>query len=98
MLFVCDILLRLRLSLYQCDDACRKWIGFSFFKIFIEGGNSCTNSFVVGALIGAKQGVNKVVLSAPVCGVIDELTCSCLLRTSFIRIISFNLSTDYSTL
>lgn len=70
----------------------------AMMRIFIEGGNSCTNSFVVGALIGAKQGVNKVVLSAPVCDVVDGLTCSCLLRTSFIRIISFSLSTDYSTL
>ena len=38
-----------------------------YHEIFIEGGNSCTNSFIVGALIGAKQGVNEVFLSAPVC-------------------------------
>ena len=37
----------------------------AIMRIFIEGGNSCTNSFIVGALIGAKQGVNEVFLSAP---------------------------------
>ena len=67
MFSICDFLLHLRLSIYQCDNASKKQIQPLFFKIFIEGGNSCTNSFVVGALIGAKQGVNKVVLSAPVC-------------------------------
>ena len=34
--------------------------------VFMEGGNSCVNSFVVGSIIGAKKGVNHVVLSAPV--------------------------------
>lgn len=32
----------------------------------MEGGSSCVNNFVVGAIIGAKKGVNHVVLSAPV--------------------------------
>ena len=35
-------------------------------QVFMEGGNSCVNSFVVGSIIGAKKGVNHVVLSAPV--------------------------------
>ena len=32
----------------------------------MEGGNSCVNNFVVGAIIGAKKGVNHIALSAPV--------------------------------
>ena len=35
-------------------------------EVFMEGGSSCVNNFVVGAIIGAKKGVNHVVLGAPV--------------------------------
>ena len=40
----------------------------------MEGGNSCVNNFVVGAIIGAKNGVNHIALSAPVglCRKLDE--------------------------
>ncbi|KAK8815513.1 hypothetical protein WA538_004643, partial [Blastocystis sp. DL] len=37
----------------------------AIMRVFMEGGSSCVNNFVVGAIIGAKKGVNHVVLGAP---------------------------------
>ena len=68
--------------------------GYYYEQVFMEGGNSCVNGFVVGSIIGAKKGVNHVVLSAPVT-MLTWFYCSFLRRISFIEIILINSLTSF---